>query len=77
MTSEFRIFMEVIKHLWKLNDQEMRALALESGVGLSTLHNWKYGSTLRPRIDTLTKVTTTMGYEITLVRRRSSRKEVA
>lgn len=41
-------------------------LAQLAGVSYQTVHNWKYGVTMAPRIDTLTKVAQALGYEITL-----------
>lgn len=71
VTSEYRIFSQILVMLWGLNGEaEMKELAKASTVGVSTLYAWKSGYTQTPRIDTLTKVAKAMGYEIVLKRTR-------
>jgi DNA-binding phage protein len=43
-------------------------LADQAGVSHGTLYNWLDGKTMKPRIDTLTKVAKACGYEIVLKR---------
>jgi DNA-binding phage protein len=69
--SEYRIFSQILVLLWNTHGQAaMRELAHASGVGESTLYSWKLGTTMTPRIDTLTKVAKALGYEIVLKRTR-------
>ena len=69
--SEYRIYASIIGLLWSLNGEaEMKELAKASKVGVSTIYAWKNGTTITPRIDTLTKVARALGYEIVLKRSR-------
>lgn len=62
------LFLEVLDCLWRYNDAEKRAIAEEAGCSWQTLYNWCGGHTTHPRIDTLTKVGTALGFRIKLVR---------
>lgn len=63
-----KVFMEIIGHLLRYNDAEKRYIADEAQVHWGTLYAWTHGNTLRPRIDTLSRVARAMGYELTLSR---------
>lgn len=52
-------------------------LAQEADISPSTIHNWVHGKTLHPRIDTLTKVATAMGYSFAIHRPTPKRKRKA
>lgn len=52
-----------------LADVNFAWLSEASGVTDATLYNWYEGRVTHPRIDTLTKVTKALGYEIVLNRR--------
>lgn len=62
------LFMEIIGHLMRYNDEEKRNIAEEAGVHWVTLYSWCSGITQKPRIDTLSKVAEALGYEIVLKR---------
>ena len=60
-----RLHEMVYKQNWRVQD-----IADKAGVHQTTLNNWMTGKTVAPRLDTLTKVGDTVGYEITLRRKR-------
>jgi len=47
-------------------------LAETAGVSPQTLYYWVNGRTRKPRLDTITKVASAVGYKLKLVRRRSA-----
>lgn len=61
-----KIFIEIIIELHDFTDAGLQDLAAQAGVCVATLYNWKGGTTLKPRIDTLTGVARALGYEIIL-----------
>lgn len=63
--SEFDLFLELIEILTPL---DLAAVANEAGVCYGTLWQWLYGSTTKPRLDTLVKVAGAVGYDLVLVR---------
>lgn len=67
------IFTVVIDNLVWLNCAELKEVANEASVSVSTLHYWVYGYTIAPRISTLAKVARALGYELRLSRPRRSK----
>lgn len=62
-----KMFKDLIRHIPKDWDG-MANMAERAGVATVTLYNWKTGITTSPRISTLIKVATVVGYEVQLVR---------
>jgi len=65
-----QIFCEIIEQIpehWG----GMVLLAEEAGVTAQTLWNWAYGTTQNPYLRNIIKVARALGYEVTLVRRRT------
>ena len=66
-----KLFLDIIGHLLRYNDQERKDIAKEAEVHWTTLYNWTHGSTINPHIRTLSSVARVMGYEIVLKRIRT------
>lgn len=64
-----KLFLDVIGILMRYDDTEKRELALQAGVHWVTLYAWCSGKTNAPRIDTLVKVASALGFEIFLHRK--------
>lgn len=64
-----KMLKELIKHIpsdWT----GMRELAHDAGVSAFTLYSWVEGITVSPRLNTMIKVATAVGYSIELVKPR-------
>ena len=70
VSSEFEVFRVILRHLWQLNTAGVKELSSASKVSHGTLDKWKYGITHSPRIDTMSKVLFSLGYDIRAVKRR-------
>ena len=62
-TVRTRVFLDLIT---LLSTEDLKTVANEAEVTYQTLHNWLYGATLNPHINTLFKVANALGYEIAL-----------
>ena len=74
ISSEFEVFMFVMKHIWTLHGVELEILANRAEVSSQTLYNWRNGYVTKPRIDTVSKVLKAMGYELTWKKSKSTPK---
>lgn len=68
-----RLFLDIIGHLSRYNDDEKKGIAEEAGVHWTTLYSWCSYKTFAPRIDTLSKVARAMGYDIVLKRTKAAK----
>ena len=48
-----------------------------AGVSDQTIYNWLVGKTRKPRLDTITKVASAIGFELRLARKATQLKSVA
>jgi DNA-binding XRE family transcriptional regulator len=60
----FKDLLRHIPHHWELQC----ILAHDAGVSPQTIWSWESGRTISPRINTMVKVATALGYDIALVR---------
>ena len=72
--SEYALFAAIIGQLWRMSYPELQRLALNADVSLACLYNWRNGATLTPRLDTLTRVSRALGFEMTLTASRKLRR---
>ncbi len=70
-----KMFKELIRHIPHTWDGQV-ALAHDAGVSPQTLWCWESGRTISPRINTMVKVATALGYSIDLVRSKPNLKLV-
>lgn len=70
MDNRDQLFLDIIAEASHTDHTELAELA---GVSKQTLHNWCFGKTMKPRIDTLTKVARALGYEIVLRKVRAGK----
>lgn len=64
-----RVFLDLISILYY---HDLKEIAKEAEVSNQTLHNWLYGATMNPHINTLIKVANVLGYEIALRKKQST-----
>lgn len=67
------LFLQIIE-LLPLHWGGLRHLAELSNVTPQTLWNWKYGTTIAPRLSTIIKVADALGYDVVLRRATGRRK---
>lgn len=70
--SRVQLFLDLITYIpdgW----EGMKLLAAEADVTAQTLWNWKFGLTVNPHINTLTKVAIALGLDIVLQARVKAR----
>ena len=60
------MFLSIIDMLQGHDEASLKEIAFTASVSITTLHNWKYGKTISPRIDTLIKVSAVLGFTIGL-----------
>lgn len=68
MSTRHQLFLEMIHQLY---NTDLKQLAKDAEVSISTLYNWTYGTTISPRSDTLFRVAAALGYKIEWKRSRS------
>ena len=61
-----QIFFTIIDALIDKSGAELREISDHSGVSLPTIYFWLNGTTRNPRIDTISKVASCIGFEIIL-----------
>ena len=67
-TSQYVLYRELVQRM-RLSHETINDFAEASGVSTTTIRNWLYGNTMTPRIDTLSKVSESMGMKMILVPR--------
>lgn len=71
------LFLELVSKLQRKSNEQLKQIAEEAGVVCQTLHNWAYGETFNPHLNTIIKVSTAMGYQVSLVRKKTKLKQAA
>lgn len=71
------LFIELVGFLQRKSNEQLKQIAEEAGVVAQTLHNWAYGETFNPHLNTIIKVSKAMGYEIRLSKKKTSLKRAA
>lgn len=71
------LFEELISHLMKLPDRQLKAVAEEAEITYQTLNNWCWGSTMNPHLNTIMKVSRALGYEVQLRKPKRHLKKVS
>lgn len=66
------MFLTIVDMLQRHEKAKLKEIAYNADVSITTIHNWRTGKTFAPRINTLIKVSSVLGFNISLTRKRKS-----
>lgn len=70
------IFVQLIDHLSGMSNEQRKTVAEEANVSPQTLWNWCWGTTYNPHLNTVVRVSNSLGYTLTLSREKTKLKRV-